>query len=174
MATLELYFYGICPALGVVRCRYSSGVLHHCVRGKNPGAYQRAQSFQWTRGVQAFSLLVINALVLEKLSRSDMPHLMGGTGSPAASLHYSLGKQPAWLMDVFGCDSSGRAKAKSIILRTRTGGPIALKLNPLIIPPEKISIYWEDTLKSDVTELQKIIESIEKTFNCSKKESLAA
>jgi len=153
--TLSFDLWGTCfshPLLSTV-C--------HAVRGKTHGAYRGCGSFEWSRGVRAMALLMVNALQLKGHTEAD---LVGGTGSLAASLDYALDKQPAWMSEIFGVDSSGNSLLRRIVLRSNPGrkrrGPVALSVNIGFLPLSAIRIRVGETPIDDVSTLDSICRAL--------------
>lgn len=136
MNTLKLWFSGG-PPPELQRTYFEHHLLAaplKTVRGKTHGAYFGCGTFQWTPAVQALcSLLLIEESERIDPQNSGQPALEGDIGTPSASLNFALGKQPGWLGEMFGIDSSGQALARRLIKRSnpyyKRGGPIALSLN---------------------------------------------
>jgi hypothetical protein len=135
------------------------------VRGKTAGAYDNAGTFQWTPGVKALCVVLLNA-VLRKVqqNKSYLPLLQGGRGSLASSLDYALNKQPEWLFDIFGADQQGNCYLRHLLLRSNSGrrrsGPVRISLNEQLLSPQSIRVYIEDTLTSAPDELENLARSI--------------
>ena len=67
------------------------------VRGKSPGAYSGAQTFQWYLGPQALMVFLLRAA--SRAYPSSLPILDGGSGSIAASLDMIIEKSSSWIYD---------------------------------------------------------------------------
>ena len=119
------------------------GEERRCIRGKRSGAYRGYSTFQWTKAVQALSLLMVEACIRSH-APSNAPLLTGGTGSFASSLDYAIDKQTTWLFDMFGWDSKGGGLSRRLFIRSNPGqrlpGPVALSLNLISIGYQEIEI----------------------------------
>ena len=147
MRTVTLYFnYGELSQVDFVDS--TKNTTRRSVRGKTPGAYRSAGSFQWTSAVKALSLLLVKA----RIACSDS-FIQGETGSMAASLDLAISKQPTWLKDMFGCDQDGLTLARRMILRTnperKRPGPVSLGLNSNYLDAKNIAIIIDDKIASD-------------------------
>mgnify|MGYP000591045790 CR=1 FL=1 len=138
------------------------------VRGKTCGAYHGYSTFQWTPAVQSMVLLVLKTAALGKENRLSEALIEGGQGSPASSLDYSIGKAPAWMLDVFGVDRSGLPLAKRLFRRTnperKRNGPVAVAINESMLPSSAISIFINHQEIQDSKTLLKAAEEIERCF----------
>ncbi len=126
----------------------------HSIRGKVAGAYPDAGTFQWTKAVQALTLLIIRAKLEnsqtlagvkeETLERARTPELVGYRGSFAASLDAAMSKAPCWLVEMFGSDSRGICLVERLLTRTNSGlrrpGPLAISLNRKFLSIQEIQI----------------------------------
>ena len=119
-----------------------------CIRGKSAGAYSGYSTFQWTKAVQAVSLLVMEALIRSKTGDGlvdSSPMLSGYRKSLASSLDQAMDKHVLWLSDMFGCDQRGNINARRLILRSNASlkrpGPVALSLNLEFLPADCIDLY---------------------------------
>jgi len=121
------------------------GTPRKTVRGKAAGAYLGVGSFEWSRAVRGAALLVLKARLRKPDSEVD---LLGGARSLAASLDYALDKQPGWMSEMFGEDSSGNSILKRLVLRSNPGrkriGPVALTFNTQFFPVANIEIRIGD------------------------------
>ena len=111
------------------------------VRGKTYGALPGSGTFQWTPGVRALCLLLVQTAA----ERAALPgSIRGGAGSAAATLDYALGKQPVWLLEMFGTDKRGRVFARKLIRRTnperKRPGPVVLSVNEALLPAANIEV----------------------------------
>lgn len=109
-------------------------------RGRS-SAYGKNGSFIWTAGVKGVATLVLRAAA--RVYKSEQiesvgPDLIGGAGSIAASLDYSLSKEPQWLGEMFGLDSEGRPLLRRLISCTnpnrKRGDKVAISLKKLSEP----------------------------------------
>lgn len=133
-----------------------------CVRGRTRGPFQGFGTFEWTKAVRAMSLLLLRSIasiegVQEKL-------LIGEGGSVAASLDYSIDKQPNWMLDMFGVDANGQGLMRFMVLRSNSGrkrsGPVCLALNDKFIPLDTISVYVNGKAVKETEALQQLIKNI--------------
>lgn len=127
------------------------GTERRLIRGKRSGAYRGYSTFQWTRAVQALSVLMVEARRCGAVGRG-VPRLMGGKGSLASSLDYAIDKQTTWLHDMFGWDESGRGYSRRLFSRTNPGqrnmGPVAVGLNQFCLEFGDIEIMLNGALVS--------------------------
>ncbi len=145
----ELTFAGTTNA-ELIETRFypGSGELPlEAVRGKTPGAYRSAGTFQLSSAVRALCILFVKAALARKSPvPTTPPLLLGFQGSLAASLDYALTKQPHWLKIMFGHDGAGRCLAQRFFHRTNPNrkrpGPVVLGMNEHVISPEDIRIFW--------------------------------
>jgi hypothetical protein len=117
------------------------------VRGKSEGAHLGCSTFQWTKAVQAFCLVLVSCRIAFLNNRLPSP-LVGRKGSLATSLDYALAKEPQWVRDLFGTDSHGRANLRRAFVRSNSSGkrdaPVAVGLNYRFLPLDSISIKIGD------------------------------
>ncbi len=130
-------------------------------------------SFTWTAGVKAFCILVIRSIIEKdggsKQSGYCNPFFLSGNAlSPAASFDYSLSKKPAWLMDMFGVDSTGIPLAVRLFRRTnperKRPGPVCIALNYEFLPISCIKMVIGEKPASTEQSLHKLVEGIEKSW----------
>lgn len=112
-------------------------------------------SFPWSTSVHSLAILALRA----KLFRA--PHLSGNGSSPATSLDYAIAKQPAWLRDLFGNDESGTSLIRHLVVRANSHGKRPGPVEVTWRDPSQLEIYWEDTLVSDYSALQKLLQQLE-------------
>lgn len=164
----ELHFNGPIDTQ-LVEARFkghpSNGLLV-AVRGKTSGAYRNAGTFQWTSAVRALCILMIRAKLANLLGVDfNTAVIHGDQGSLAASLDYALTKQPAWLRDIFGTDSTGKTLAHRIINRTNSHrkrpGPVVLCINERAISPDNIKVIWDGELTASVERLSALLKNLE-------------
>lgn len=129
----------------------------HTVRGKTSGAFVGSGTFQWTRAVKSLTYLALLGAIDAKIKSSVGTALVGFAGSLAASLDYAIDKQPLWLVDMFGQDSTGLALVKRLVRRTNPGrkrqGPTSIAFNHNFISPESIQIIWNGRNVTDMEDL---------------------
>lgn len=163
--TLQLHFAGT-SAVELYQTHFSTGGSSSpllSIRGKTPGAFGKAGTFQWTSAVRALSLLLVQAKVVQLLDAPEIGGvLIGDRASPAASLDYALSKQPAWLEEMFGVLADGSCIATRLIIRTNSNrkrpGPVVLALNHRALSPDDISIVWEGKRVERVEVLQRLLQ----------------
>lgn len=116
------------------------------VRGNGSGALEAGGSFQWSQGVRALCVLLLRGR-WSQLSdvNAASKELSGHGGSLASSLDYALGKQPNWLLDMFGVDKRGTSLARRLIRRSnperRRPGPVVLSINSHFVPLNVIDVF---------------------------------
>lgn len=160
---MELRFYGD-EQIQLESTRFehpSLPVAAQSVRGKTNGAYVKAGSFQWTKGVQAVVELLLSAAAA---GADQEPILYGTKGSLAASLAYSLEKQPNWICEMFGTFSKGSPLARRIFRITnpalRRQGRVAIALNDAMMPKESIRVFLNDEEQFFAEQIQNIIQKL--------------
>lgn len=163
MNSLTICFAGRTPQLTKTVFAHAlagAAAARMAVRGRDGGAYCGAGSFLWTPAVQGLSLLLLNAAA----TRSEAM-LIGAGKSPALSLSYAISKEPQWIGDVFGYDSSGRCLAKRLFKRTNSEGkrpgPIIVALNEKLLPSSAIEVIYEGRRITDPGYLLSLAAAIE-------------
>lgn len=138
-------------------------------RGKVAGAFSGYGTFQWSSAVRALSCLMLLSASWAKRSKADIdypPRLQGDKRSFASSLDYALGKQPNWLLDMFGVSARGQAYARRLILRSnperRRAGPVTLSLNTNFLKPQNIQVFWDREEITSWQELESLADRIVK------------
>ncbi|MCB0322012.1 MAG: hypothetical protein KDD69_00515 [Bdellovibrionales bacterium] len=170
-SSLSLHFVGKEKA-ELVRVEFFCGQKqeHICsVRGRSHPGSTRFQCFNWTSAVQALALFFLNTLIAYRRSveaaEELSPGLSGEGGSPAASLDYALARQANWLLDMFGVDSNGVARARRLLLRTnperKRPGPVTITLNARVLAPERVLVYYEQQQISEVERLEQLADRLE-------------
>lgn len=136
------------------------------VRGKGGGAVASDSSFQWTRAVQAFVLLVLDA-------KADGGVLEGEESTPAASLDYAISKQTAWLADMFGRFDSGALIYKRAFKRSnperKRSGPVIVSLNQAFLPCENIKVIIGEAELTDERQLRVLRAAVKSQWYASSK-----
>jgi hypothetical protein len=137
------------------------GIQRRSVRGKTAGAFKDVGSFQWTAAVKALAILTLKAGLAQMARPGEVEHhLAGYKASLAASLDYALSKQPQWLTELFGIDSSGTSILRRLILRTnperKRPGPVVLSFSDRALE----SIQFRFTLNGSKLELPEAIQSL--------------
>ena len=131
--------------------------LHACVRGRFAGAYCGYGTFQWSAGVRAVASLAVQSSLASQSSGVETI-IKGEAASLAASLDYAIDKEPAWMLDMFGIDRTGRMIARRLFQRSNAGrkrpGPVAIALNRAVLPLESIEIYQDGHRITAPRELQ--------------------
>lgn len=165
MNSLTLYFSGD-RALELVRTDFYCSLFGERLqteRGKgNIGAFKG--SFQWTQGVQAVAILVLKTLLSKTPSESEAS-LSGSSSSAASSLDYALSKPPTWMLDMFGCSSSGEPIVRRLFKRVnpeqKLPGPVSVSLNLSFLPQTGIKIFINDTECRDKEKLSALVDALE-------------
>ena len=141
------------------------------VRGRTAGAFLGRNSFAWSAGVQALCLLACRT-VLASLDFGTGPRshfvMVGEAGSAAACLDYALGKQPAWLHQIFGTDSHGGCLARRIICRSnperKRPGPVQLSINSGALHPTAVKIQVGEHILQESFELENLACELERSW----------
>jgi hypothetical protein len=162
--TLQLDFAGT-SKVELFQTRFSAGCQNPpllTVRGKTSGAYGNAGSFHFSSAVRALCILCVKSVLADKSPPSPaLPIILGFRGSLVASLDYAITKQPAWLIDMFGCDTSGRPIGQRLLCRTNSHlkrpGPVAIGLNTHALAAENIHIFWNEEKVEDVATLRQLL-----------------
>ena len=138
------------------------------VRGKTAGAYHGFSTFQWTPAVQSMVVLVLRTVAFGRQNHVSDAVIQGYEGSPASSLDYSIGKTPAWMLDIFGVDRSGAPLAKRLFRRTnperKRSGPVSVALNDSMLSYSDITIYINDETVQDPAVLLESAKLVEEIF----------
>ncbi len=133
------------------------------VRGKTTLGRHAEASFQWTSAIQALTVLM-----LKYAAGHTRFTLVGGTGSPAASVDFAISRQPRWVTEVFGVDKQGVSLLRRIVTRSNSNmkrpGPVAISLSnsPLNEVKITVSINGKDALET--REIDEIAESLAHTL----------
>lgn len=167
---LQLDFVGTSPVelSQTIFSRGDSPCPLLCVRGKTPGAYRKAGTFQWTSAVRALCVLFVQAKVAKLLGKSDVDSALSGErGSPASSLDYALSKQPVWLEEMFGLLANGSCTATRLFTRTNPNrkrpGPVVLGLNQRTLSADDITIVWEGKKLQSLEALEQLLRQLKGT-----------
>lgn len=131
-----------------------TGTVHRTSRGKTSGPFRGYGTFQWTNAVKALCVLSLITRASSVQSSSNLlPLLSGSTKSLASSLDYALSKEPLWIQDMFGADSTGRSTTRYLFSRSNSGlkrsGPVTIGFNLCRIQPNCIRILTEGMLMED-------------------------
>ncbi len=135
-----------------------------CVRGKTPGAFRDAGTFQWTPAVRAMCELLVGSIV--ELNTTGKTYVLSGLAhSGAASLDYAISKQTNWLGDIFGNTASGQPLSPRVFLRTNPNrkqpGPVVIALNTNIIPLNNIRVMVDEREVASIDQLQSLLEGLQ-------------
>lgn len=169
MSKLQLFFEDeSLPALAETEFEWgSSAKVIRSVRGKTSGAFNNSGTFQWSPAVKALATLVVTSKLNQINSHKYPPYIKGERGSLAVSLDYAISKQPLWLAEMFGCDSSGICNIRRIIRRSnperKRAGPVILAFNTNLLSFENIQIIWVDTLIKREEDLASLLHKISST-----------
>lgn len=163
-----LEFHGKSPELIKTLFRENGGEVRLTLRGKTPGAQRNAGTFQWTSAVRALCIAVLRGrLSLER--NQEVASLSGFAGSLAATLDYAISKQPTWTEDMFGVTPDGRSVLRRVISRSNSErkrpGPVTLSLNPHVLSPGSIIVWWNGQRVQEPTVLKGLIDSLELQTN---------
>lgn len=177
MAFIKLHlFLDESPNIELQRIAFWHPLLdreRRCIRGRTPGAYGEGYGcFPWSAAVKGLTALLLRAnahLILESEPNTLMPQLQGGKGSLARSLDYALNKSPAWLSDMFGVDSVGKALILRLLLRSnseaRRPGDVALSVRLSSLTRESISVYVSADRIDDPLQLLALADRIDVPAN---------
>lgn len=162
----EMNFYGRPAQLYSTKLVDSSGRGFVSIRGKGNGALQGAGSFQWSTAVKALTLLMVRAAqVCSKGESLGSVVLIGGQGSLAKSLDYALTKQPGWILDMFGVDSTGNSNLKRVLRRSNSEqkmpGPVIVGLNIHGIEETALRVCHEGQQLSSQVDLDALLSELE-------------
>jgi hypothetical protein len=162
---MTMDFYGQVGELTRVMVSTPSADVLRSVRGKTTGAYGEAiGTFQWTSAVRALCAILVRAK-LASVEGSNPTPILGGAGSLASSLDYAICKQPNWLAEMFGTLPNGECAAKRLFRVTNScrkrPGPVAVGLNPNLLPAQDIQLFWEGSPCADGQTLRLLLDQIE-------------
>lgn len=148
MAELTLKFAGDRNGYSLVESCFKHDELAKplcCVRGGSLGAVDQ-RSFRWSQAVQALCLLMLKHAsgCLTKGPSLEPAAIEGAEGSLALSLDYALGKQPQWLLSMFGADKSGLCYLRRFVQR----------INPEHKRPGPVQVVLPQRLQGYGTEFQ--------------------
>jgi hypothetical protein len=136
------------------------GEPRRCIRGKRSGAYRGYSTFQWTKAVQALSILMVEA-AKRTIEPTSAPMLRGGTGSFASSLDYAIDKQTTWLYDMFGWDDRGSGFSRRLFMRSNPGqriaAPVAISLNLHCLSEQEVEIFFNCDRVSTSTQFASLL-----------------
>jgi len=165
MSRFHLVFVGAeAPSLSETLFITSSGEAAHTVRGKLPGAFRAAGTFQWTSAVKALSQLFVRWRLASLDPKID-PVLCGLRGSPALSLDYAITKETLWTIDMFGTEPGGMPAAKLLFLRSnsnlRRPGPVAITVNDRRLSPRALTVSWDGRLLEAANDYRALLGRLE-------------
>jgi hypothetical protein len=169
MAFIELFFRGSSDSqiqlVEVSFTRTPNDAALRTIRGKFCYLSSAHGSFQWTKAVQALTLLLIKSKIFG--SDHELASLSGEVGSFAASLDYAMSKEPAWLSEMFGTDKDGDLFARRLMRRTnperKRAGPVVISINSHVLVPSSIRIYLDGAEVSGTESLMRILHSFDAT-----------
>ena len=122
------------PLLKRPRAAYRSNRVFSCK------PHCDTSTIQWSSAVKALCILLLRNLGSTDLNFS----LCGARGSAASSLDFALGKEPEWMKDLFGTDSTGKSLALRLFLRLnpegKKSGPFIVRVNDAALPKQNIAI----------------------------------
>jgi hypothetical protein len=95
---------------------FSGAEVLRCTRGTN-SVLPNVGTFRWNQAVRAVCILALRYFIYRESDRAEDRSLVGGAGSLAASLDYSIAKNTGWLSEVFGSDSKGTLVVRKLITR---------------------------------------------------------
>ena len=138
----------------------------HSVRGKVPGAYLGAGTFQWTSAVKALSVLAMRSKAAALQAEPAPFALEGFRSSLASSLDFALSKQTTWLVEMFGYDATEQPLLKRLFLRSNPNlkrpGPVGVALNPSRLTATDIEIVLQGATVNTASQLLALAEEIER------------
>jgi hypothetical protein len=156
---LEEVTFSYDPALGEITS----------IRGRSAGAGIQSGNFAWSPAVKALTVLLLRTSehALRGGTIDSTPPLEGTAGSLASSLDYAFAKNPAWLSDMFGCDTGGEPYARKLILRTnperKRPGPVVLSINRYVLDPKLIRVLLDGLDVVDPATLREMANRIEQS-----------
>lgn len=156
------------------------GQSRYAVRGKSSGAHTAQGTFQWTSAVQALTIFLLHTAAACRrtdYSPLKLPIFEGNSSSLASALDYALGKQPSWLIDVFGVDKRQRSLARRLIKRSnperKRKGPVQLSLNSHFLAPEEIEVRVGNNVVLNADYLEHLAEAITSAWKARYQRQLA-
>lgn len=136
-------------------------------RGKVACSFSGYGTFQWSSAVKSLTYLLLLGAAWGRLKERESlmpPRIEGERHSAAASLDYALGKQPHWLLDMFGISPRGDCYARRLIQRSnperRRPGPVVLTLNINFLEPQNIFVRWEKERIEDAVVLGELANKV--------------
>jgi hypothetical protein len=167
--SLELHFIEA-DVLELVEVTFSHPLLREplkSIRGKARIAAFTG-SFQFTRAVRALCSVLLRTKCWKTIPANVQipdPSLVGTKGTLATSLDYALAKQPMWLLDMFGVDSSGLPLAHRLFQRvnscSKRPGPVMVSLNEGFLPSSNILLMKNNVVIEQYSEMTTMLHSIE-------------
>ena len=141
-----------------------TGKTCNSVRGKTPGAFRNAGTFQWTSAVHGLSILMLRSK-LHAHGATVSPVIHGPRNSLASSLDYAVSKGPFWLSEMFGFTANGDPVAKRLFQRSNPNlkrpGPVAVAINQAILPDNAITVQIEGQVVTEQSVLFEILAALE-------------
>ena len=137
-------------------------------RGKY--TFRGGATFQWTSAVRAISLLFVETSLARTKEQSLV--LSGELGSAAASIDFSIEKQPTWLREMFGEDSKQNSNVKRVI---RRGNPHGKKPGPFLLTVSdnvSIKLYIDNLKVEKPAEIIELIEGLKTQVKFKKESSI--
>lgn len=141
------------------------------MRGKSGAVSGTGESFQWTPAVKALVLLFLRTKFSSNETELTADCIKGSSiegepGTPASSLDNALGKEPVWLIELFGRDAAGAPLCRRLFRRAnpdrRFAGPVAVGLNAAHWSGHEIAIENCGRPVAASSELENLIERIER------------
>jgi hypothetical protein len=163
----EIHFFNTKSGYELAETKFTSfsGEPLRCIRGKTPGAFRGAGSFQWTSAVRAISSLFIRHLISQQI-QSVENQISGGHSSLASSLDYALSKAPRWLCEMFGTYQNGQITAKRLFLVTNPNqkrpGPVTIAINDSAIAPGDVRVMINGREAYDLNALLTLLNDVER------------
>lgn len=120
-------------------------------RGKAAVISTDAGLFQWTSAVKAFAQLAVGFVAARGGDAHDRSAssftIEGEAGSAAATLDYAISKPTAWILDLFGRESNGKAFARHLFKRENSErklpGPVRITLASAFSEPGAVRIFFD-------------------------------
>ena len=169
MHTLTLWFLKT-SSVELVRTRFLSTLCEsvlECSRGKSYQSLGMTGSFGWSAAVRGLCLLFIQSAI-NRVAGSNIPWgtlVQGLRGSPSAALDAALSKQPVWVQDMFGVDSTGLSNLRRILVRNnpelKRPGPVILGLHRNWAESLQVRIFLNDREITDRIELETLVSSLQ-------------
>ncbi len=177
-STLSLHFYGSPAELYKVEYLKEGLNLRRSIRGLSHPSENCSGSFKWSSAVRALSALILRTVCKHSGSVEGVePSIHGESLSLASSLDYALSKEPAWMIEMFGSDLTGRCFLRKLIYRTnperKYPGPVILTLNKNCLHPDSIRIFWNSQVVDQGEHFHHLLNDVEGK-KCSEQVSLTS